>query len=547
MSLVNATVIFVDTGESEVIHIDRSCTVFDVKQRVTDVPGRQSALNMCLVKGESLTAVAADSEPIASLLDDADANHISFRAFVTSVRKQQPPDDEESSVAHSALRTPSLVAFEEGCCRTPTINLGVGGRRPREDTCPSTPVWNVQKDGSSRVGPVGFAALSLLVVQNSALTLTMRASRLPGNTQGMYLATSAVVLCEFIKLVLSVTMLALEKGVDGAVEAIRTDILSSAGSNLALLVPATMYTLQNNLQYYAAGNLDPATFQVLYQMKLITTAMLSVVVLKKTLTRTQWLAIVVLSAGIALVQTDNMSKTIGSGESQVAGFAAVLVASCTSAVAGVFLEKIVKQTAPSVWVRNIQLALFGLIIGGVACRAKDSEAIARRGFLQGFDATVWVVVFLQSFGGILIAVVVKYTDNILKGFATGLSIIASAAAAVKLFDFQVSAQYFVGAFVVVVCPNAHPSSITKKKKIQTQITSTHTHTHTPHTDIGLLVLRQRAARLFQHPRSLRIPGWTPTHISDTSSARGGAEDCLSLTFISPPPPDGTLPSQFLHP
>eukprot|EP00754_Rhynchopus_humris_P036556 Rhum_TRINITY_DN18666_c0_g1::Rhum_TRINITY_DN18666_c0_g1_i1::g.168060::m.168060/K15272/SLC35A1_2_3; solute carrier family 35 (UDP-sugar transporter), member A1/2/3 len=449
MSPVNATVIFVDTGESEVVHIDGSCTVFDLKQRVADVPGRQSALGMCLVKGECLTAVAADSEPIVSLLDNADDGHISFRAFVSSVRKQ-PADDDDSSVAHSALRTPSLIAFEEGCCRTPTINLGIAGRRPREDTCPSTPVWNVQKDGSSRVGPVGFAALSLLVLQNSALTLTMRASRLPGNTQGMYLATSAVVVCELIKLMLSVAMLVLEKGVDGAVEAIRTDILSTAGSNLALLVPATMYTLQNNLQYYAAGNLDPATFQVLYQMKLITTAILSVVVLKKTLTRTQWLAIVVLSVGIALVQTDNMSKPIGSGESQAAGFAAVLVASCTSAVAGVFLEKIVKQTAPSVWIRNIQLALFGLLVGGVACRAKDSEAIAQRGFLQGFNATVWVVVFLQSFGGILIAVVVKYTDNILKGFATGLSIIMSAAVAIKLFDFQVSAQYFAGAFVVVV-------------------------------------------------------------------------------------------------
>ncbi len=34
-----------------------------------------------------------------------------------------------------------------------------------------------------------------------------------------------------------------------------------------LAIPATLYTLQNTLQYVALGNLDPVHFQILYQLK----------------------------------------------------------------------------------------------------------------------------------------------------------------------------------------------------------------------------------------------------------------------------------------
>ena len=297
---------------------------------------------------------------------------------------------------------------------------------------------------------VSFCALALLILQNTAISLTMRASRLPNAERPMYYATSAVLVSEFVKFVASLTFLIFEKqGLSGAFQAVKSDILLSLRSNLLLLIPSALYTLQNNLQYYAATHLDPATFQVLYQMKLITTAMLSVAMLGRELSRTQWISVIVLTGGIAIVQTDKM----GGAEvaSQTSGFVAVLVACCTSAGAGVFLEKLVKQTAPSVWIRNIQLSVFGMAVGGIACILKDGDGIAENGVLHGFDLIVWVVVFLQSMGGILVAVVLKYADNIVKGFATGLSIIVTGAASVVLFHLSITTQYSVGASLVVVC------------------------------------------------------------------------------------------------
>ena len=309
-----------------------------------------------------------------------------------------------------------------------------------------------------------YGSLACLVAQNSSLTLTMRASRIPGaDPMPMYLATSAVVACELVKLVLSMVMLTIEKeGLDGAFKAIQTDILSSFSQNLILLIPSGLYTLQNNIQYYAATHLDPPTYQVLSQMKLITTAILSVVILNKKLTMLQWAAIVLLGVGIAMVQTSQgkapgtaVGVTDAAAEaeawSRMFGFIAVFIACCTSGLAGVYLEKIVKQTKPSVWIRNMQLASWGLLVGLLASYFKDYDAIVEHGFFQGFKEIVWVVVALQSVGGILIAVVVKYSDNIVKGFATGLSIVSSATASVWLFSFVFTMQYVLGATIVIVC------------------------------------------------------------------------------------------------
>lgn len=55
----------------------------------------------------------------------------------------------------------------------------------------------------------------------------------------------------------------------------------------------------------------------------------------------------------------------------------------------------------------------------------DGAAVSKYGFFQGYNSIIWIVVLLQAYGGLVIALVVKYADNILKGFAVSLSIILS--------------------------------------------------------------------------------------------------------------------------
>ena len=50
---------------------------------------------------------------------------------------------------------------------------------------------------------------------------------------------------------------------------------------LKMAVPACLYVLQNNLSYVGVSNLDGPTFQLLYQLKMIITALLSTVMLNR--------------------------------------------------------------------------------------------------------------------------------------------------------------------------------------------------------------------------------------------------------------------------
>lgn len=71
---------------------------------------------------------------------------------------------------------------------------------------------------------------------------------------------------------------------------------------LKLVIPSGLYTLQNNLLYVALANLNAATFQITYQFKILTTAMFMVLLLHKQITKKQWLALIILSVGIAFIQ-----------------------------------------------------------------------------------------------------------------------------------------------------------------------------------------------------------------------------------------------------
>ena len=50
-------------------------------------------------------------------------------------------------------------------------------------------------------------------------------------------------------------------------------------------IPSAIYLVQNNLLYVAAGNLDVATYQITYQLKILTTALFAVLILGKKLNK----------------------------------------------------------------------------------------------------------------------------------------------------------------------------------------------------------------------------------------------------------------------
>ncbi len=70
--------------------------------------------------------------------------------------------------------------------------------------------------------------------------------------------------------------------------------------------------------------------------------------------------------------------------------------------------------------------------------------------MQGFGWLAWLVVALQVFGGLIVGMVVKYADNILKNFANALSVIFTVIGAMPLFGQYPSIFFLFGVIMVLL-------------------------------------------------------------------------------------------------
>ncbi|KAF1922986.1 nucleotide-sugar transporter, partial [Didymella exigua CBS 183.55] len=367
------------------------------------------------------------------------------------------------------------------------------------------------RSSSGSLGGISMKRLSLttLTLQNSALILIMHYSRVMPVVGGQrYHTSTSVFLNEVIKLGISLTMALYDISKTLPPNTTVTTLFCSLTSAMftneswKLAIPALLYTLQNTLQYVGVSNLDAATFQVTYQLKILTTAMFSVLMLGRSLSSRKWLSLLVLVVGVSIVQLPgysaepttmgslripdtkvwprsldalrqlgshaaaHLTKRSGSYEGikedrgmvapemdSSVGLAAVLVSCALSGLAGVSFEKILKESTSkntSLWVHNCQLSfwsLFPALFLGVFW--KDGEIIAKTGFFAGYNWVVWAAIIFQAMGGVIVALVINYADNIAKNFATSISIIISCVVSVALFEFKVTTSFFLGTLVVL--------------------------------------------------------------------------------------------------
>lgn len=229
---------------------------------------------------------------------------------------------------------------------------------------------------------------------------------------------------------------------------------------LKIMVPSLLYLVQNSLLYVALSNLSAPLFQVTYQGKLVTTALVSVVMLQHSYSTQQWICLVVLSFGVAIVvlgegggNKDKTDKdTTKQPQSLTLGLIAVTIACFSSALAGVYFEKVLKRktditTPVSLWMRNIQMAFFSVLIALFQyAGSTESQAVP---FLHGFFPWVWILVGLQAGGGLLVAAVIKYADNVLKGLATGVSVVVATMCSMMLFGTPLTLQFSCGATLIL--------------------------------------------------------------------------------------------------
>merc|ERR1712232_201338 len=240
-------------------------------------------------------------------------------------------------------------------------------------------------------------------------------------------------------------------------------------------VPGLPYAVQNQLIFYAVANLQPAMFQLASKMKFVSTALLSRIVLKKTLTQVQWIGIVLLMLGLVVSKsplimgcgshhsvpvpaTSDKSPALAQDQVQtgasydnsrfVVGMMLVTVTSTLSGASGIANEFLLKQhdEGVSVLLKNAQLYLWGVVFNGFGCILEVTSK-GNSDPLHGFGPWTWVIVFLRSCEGVSISFIMQYMDNIVKCFVSAALVYTTALSSYLIFGEAIDLIFLLGLLI----------------------------------------------------------------------------------------------------
>lgn len=317
--------------------------------------------------------------------------------------------------------------------------------------------------------PLRYISLLLLALKAVCVVLCTRLSfRFPAKDGHSYIPSVAVVCSEFIKLTVSLIMIFIttgKKDIKSFPRALYLEFTSDKLGNLIVLIPGVLFLFQNNLLYISLKRLPAALYQVMYQLKILTTTYFSVLILKRKLSLTRWFACFLLIFGVVMIPKKSKHSSIepNSGLSEfIIGLFAAFTSSFTSGLGAVVLEKVLKDAderahtgngefQTTVWGRNVILALVGIIGGVPLAYFSSKDLIKEHGLFQGFSPFVLLVICLNAGTGFVVVAVLKYADGILKCFCNALSIVLITLISWLFLGDTKMTLRFAFAATVVVC------------------------------------------------------------------------------------------------
>ncbi|KAJ5136049.1 hypothetical protein N7448_004603 [Penicillium atrosanguineum] len=330
----------------------------------------------------------------------------------------------------------------------------------------------------------------LLTAQSTGFVLLAHYSRVMPPTGGKrYLTSTAVFLNEVVKLTIALTMALYDVSKTAPPSLPATSLFFSltsavfSGDSWKLAIPAILGVLSNSLQYIALSNMRAATFQVTFQLQFLTTAIFGMMFLGRNIAPRKWGLLLLLVVGVALVQIpDANSEPMALQEDgsslhfprsleewkAVKGGGNLHKRSATyegieedietidprlNAAIGLLsiIGAAVASSHTSLWVRNVQLAVYSIfpaLFIGVVFR--DGDNIANDGFFQGYNWPVWSAIVVQALGGILSTFSISHAQRDAKSLATTASILTSIVGSFWLFNFELTASFFIGSAAVLV-------------------------------------------------------------------------------------------------
>ncbi|XP_042479937.1 CMP-sialic acid transporter 1-like isoform X1 [Macadamia integrifolia] len=220
-------------------------------------------------------------------------------------------------------------------------------------------------------------------------------------------------------------------------------------------IPSIIYLIHNNVQFATLTYVDTSTYQIMGNLKIVTTAILFRLFLKRKLSNLQWMAIVLLAVGTTTSQVkgcgENSCDSLFSAPIQ--GYMLGILSACLSALAGVYTEFLMKKNNDSLYWQNVQLYTFGAIFNMARLLLDDFKSEFEEGpwwqrLFNGYSITTWMVVLNLGSTGLLVSWLMKYADNIVKVYSTSMAMLLTMVLSSYLFNFRPTMQLFLG---IIIC------------------------------------------------------------------------------------------------
>lgn len=255
-------------------------------------------------------------------------------------------------------------------------------------------------------------------------------------------SSSVVLLIELSKLMVSVVMLLIWDG-----KSVRSPVSWRLAVPYAL--PAILYGTNNNLVVHMQHFMDPSSFQVLSNLKIVSTAVMYSVFLRQNLSIRKWLALSLLTvAGVFYSYGGIQDLEQQSTDTQVyislQGLLLMVIYCLISGLSAVYTEVTLKTQKIPLSLQNIFLYSFGIVVNFLVHLTGGHSS----GFLDGFSIWVVVIIISQALNGLIMSAVMKHSSNLTRLFIISFSMLVNGLLSYLLFQLQLTVLFFLAVVLI---------------------------------------------------------------------------------------------------
>lgn len=275
---------------------------------------------------------------------------------------------------------------------------------------------------------------------------------------------------EFLKLIISLFGILTEQN---------STSYFSLKKSIKFAIPAFLYFVNNNLAVYIQLYMDSTSYQLLSNLKILTTAIMYYFIIGRQISKTRWLSLVLLFfSGIFysfgnlkslkdyyIDQEDLNNFLMPNSKADTVkyrlrseiyiteiGFLMIVIYAFISGISGVFNEYLLKSNlSDSFFMQNFYLYSFGCgfnLLGFLI--EKKYRNVEIFDFFKGFNIFTLLIIATQVLNGVFMSIVMKYSSNITRLFIISSSVILTTVLSILIFSLQINVFFYLSFFVIMI-------------------------------------------------------------------------------------------------